>query len=463
LVERYQRARGTWERKVNWRERLPRPEEIEFTAWPRELTPADYARATNEVVDRIHKLAQGASIYHLGIGDAPGISDLDFLVVPNDEGPEIEWGRWEALKRSLSPTTGYILMHRAFFVSPELWPAFLVAHDFRDVQHLAGPVLSLPKAADYSAAVPKLIMRVESRVFRPYHGLLAPILRRQVRVRPHLKGLFSIRHTATVLAAFGVQEPKWSETLREISQLREAWFSLERERQIHSLYEQTLAIVDVESQMLEQMSKLLTRTGVTIPELERAARDVVGVFDDNTVLVQGFDAERSREYSVGSYEVAGQVFYMLPSTFMVPFLFYIARGSHLRRHLEDRIAVFCHLPDLARRPVPTGMLGRLEALDQYLHFLQDHRLEWGMPLQRWVAPLKGIEPARTFWESVQSHIEQPSDIIVPGLRRQLVRARTELSEITDSESWKAASFIRKLRQKVATPGSLLDGVLRRSR
>ncbi len=444
---------------MNWKDKLPRPEAIEFSAWPQEATLEDYSRATDEVIGGIRNLSNHASVYQFGGVGTPGLSDLDFLMVLNDKEARIRLDRWETLERSFSPMTKYILLHRPFIVNSSLWQEFVASHTFTDVKHLSGPILAPPKEADRSTAISHLVKEVEARVFRPYRGLIAPVLRRQVRVRPFLAGLFQLRYKAMVLAEFGIENPAWSMCATEISQLRDDWFSMARGKQLHAMYELAITCLEIESEMMEELSRLMRNDAISVPELEQTDKDIVAVFDDRTCFVKDFGAGRSLEYAVSSWEIAGLPFYMLPASFLAPFLFYMARGTNLKRYLGHRLAVFTTIPNLSNRDFDPGLVARLELLDGYLKFVEDRKLEWGILFEKWSEPRKAPETAGQFWERMHRHLSHPNDMIALGLRRLLMEAQAELAAITGSTSWRATAALRQFRKKLAPADGFLDRVV----
>ena len=279
---------------MTWKDRLPPIEAFELTAWPQPASLDDYARATDEVLELLHRLNKDASVYGFGSVGMPGFSDLDFVLVLDDDAPSIGLERWEALKGILSPKTSYILLHRPFIVNRSLWGDFMAANTFSEMRHLAGPILPVPPPTSQSTDLLQLIKYVEATVLFPYGGLIKPILRRQIRVRPLLNVISRVRHKAKVLEDLGIRNPGWAACMTDVGQLRHDWFSLDADVRIHSLYDLTIRAIEIETEMIEVTARLLPGYGLAIEELGRTGRDVVGVFDSCIAFVDQFDAQIRR-------------------------------------------------------------------------------------------------------------------------------------------------------------------------
>ncbi len=169
---------------MSWKEDLPKADEIEYSNWPQETSLSDYASSVTEEVRFLSSLSHGASVYQAGSINAPGISDLDFIVVLDDNNYTHQLDKWSARHQHLSSVTQYLATHGPLVVNPGMWHGLWDFKFVENLKHAAGPELEPPASASQAPQLASLLVEAEFHIFRPYKRFLKEILRRQVQVRP---------------------------------------------------------------------------------------------------------------------------------------------------------------------------------------------------------------------------------------------------------------------------------------
>src|SRR4051794_19503199 len=82
---------------------------LRLTRWPRPISPNEYVSAASELEEALTTVPGAVAVYRFGSIGAPGISDLDRIVVVEDGGPPIP-----DLWRALSEQTRQVAMHSPF-------------------------------------------------------------------------------------------------------------------------------------------------------------------------------------------------------------------------------------------------------------------------------------------------------------------------------------------------------------
>jgi hypothetical protein len=446
---------------VSWKQDLPGPKEIDYGGWPRETDLSDYSKAASEVVELVARMAPGASVYQVGGVSAPGISDLDFIVVLNDPDSRAELDQWGMQAGHFSPQTQYIVDNKPLIADPELWHSLPILHSLRDLRHLSGPVLSPPVSSGSEAGASHLFNEVERRLFVS-HKLERYLLKRSVHVRTALKKLAKLKYDAEVLAEVGIENGTWSEFSEAVSTLRRDWFSLDRARQTRALYPLLAEHAGIEAEIIRGISEGMIRAGMDSPKTHRQQRDIVGAFDLGKLFVRDYRVDARLRCLAQSYRLRGEVTSLLPMTFMLPVLIYTNHSPVLRGVFGNRLTIFEDMPDISTRPLQNGIAERIRILERYFDFIKRRRYGWGLFFNMWNFPIRDADVCRRFWMEGRGAPVQSADILPFLLRKRLEVSHPFAARLVSRGIAEAFVWGQRLRERLRPVGTRLRRSLGRA-
>ncbi|MGB9589310.1 MAG: hypothetical protein ACP5QG_07845 [candidate division WOR-3 bacterium] len=181
------------------------------------LSILDYDRATEDFL-RVARNTPGIiGVWQNGSISAPGISDLDFLLVVS-EGVKVSWKR---MRENLSPEASRILIHSPIAITESLLPWLGYVNDMRGYHRLDGPAVSF--AEPENKALINLLVSTRLTMAK-LMGLARTAFLGRSGVRSFLCRVHGIRHNFTLM------ERRVPPMLEEAAELRKSWLSLGQEK-----------------------------------------------------------------------------------------------------------------------------------------------------------------------------------------------------------------------------------------
>jgi len=350
----------------------------EYFNFPKPLHPDLYIRLAEKVKNRVAQITGVTRMFISGTFGAPGISDLDLLIVTQDRLSGQSSNRLNALFDSLSMEEKAIIMHPPMAIVPEslvddlewLFPltVTVASHgkrpQFGSITPEEQEILSLVQITDFSVAM-------NGRLFQEMKR------RRKIDVRLLLNVLGGLKYTVELLRKAGGEVTSAYQFLYDIQALRTNWikapcidnlpgflsrgvkFVKEVNQKIHALWQE---------QPVHKISSFAFRTPST-----------------------GVDFKDGDEIDICHLE-KGEIVLHLPSTFSVPLRNYAMRTGPLSNHLNRNLPV----PGCLQSALLGQVLSRrADLLNNHFRYLIENGLHCGFfaPFhfgwQLWKVNIKG--------------------------------------------------------------------------
>jgi hypothetical protein len=196
----------------------------ECTDLPFNASFQDYEDAKQSLINAWTTLeVKPVSIYQIGSVNAPGHSDLDFVVVWPEE-HKIPYAKFHPA--SFDTAMGKYLVHAPYFCTHELWKGLYTWYPTFDIKHLWGAKLEMPipvsKDLKLGLALSHL---VDTLITKMPEDLLHYALQRPVRLRVVINTLYSMKYTIELakMAGLGVSTEHEGFAIK-VKALRDQWF-----------------------------------------------------------------------------------------------------------------------------------------------------------------------------------------------------------------------------------------------
>lgn len=213
-----------------------------FEKNPRRVETVGYRACVDRCVERFSKYEGLQAVYQFGSVSSPGISDIDLLLIFDDEAP-LSTPQWQT---ACTLDDRYLLMH-----APAVLPASLVGESaylafLNAPQLLWGKSLFPPGGAATSAFVKHLI--ASEQLMRLLINLDRQLHVRRIKVRPTLCELYSLKYDFVLVPDF--KHALQGDFVTGIGALRNSWFELGETKRFTRLLELLKQAIELVNSML---------------------------------------------------------------------------------------------------------------------------------------------------------------------------------------------------------------------
>jgi hypothetical protein len=358
------------------------------------------------------------AIYQIGQVSAPGISDLDLVVVFEGEQP-IDWSQYQPQR--FPSWVQELLTHPPYCCSERVWPDLLAWFPTFNLDHVWGERLPAPKLPEGYVSGCSLGMLVDYLITKVPRDFLWIAWERPLRLRILLAMLHSLKHTVklAVQAGFPVSE-RAQQSIAEVDSLRRSWFDSPSGQRLQALSHLCREICDIAGELLSQVDQVITdlvgRNDVSPP----------GSGLDNSSDLFRFAAPWSYGESLRTayehYSRSGRITWTSPLSFLQVLAIYADHCPEFRRYLwahTDRIQIRWD-----GGAWKDGLRYHARAMTTYGKSMS--RL--GVPAQKYIA--LGYAPQSSFWRSIHHHavqVLQGETSVRDGMRRLASEVRRRLA------------------------------------
>jgi len=227
-----------------------------FIDIPWKTTLSSYSRATDYLVNHWGKMHKPpTAIYQIGRIAAPGISDLDFILVYADDAIQ----DWQQYQPELFPEWIQYRMTHAPYICPEsAWADLPCWYPVFNIKHLWGDTLAPLSMPGNDAAGVYLGMLVDYLIVKIPVDILWIAWTKPIRLRTLLCMLHSLQYTYQLAEKANLPvSDNYKEQVSRINNLRATWFDLPQER-FSLLEELTERACDLAGDLIELVDRVLS-------------------------------------------------------------------------------------------------------------------------------------------------------------------------------------------------------------
>lgn len=165
------------------------------------------------------------AIYQIGQVAAPGISDLDFVLVFSD-GLSIDWSQFQP--HTFPDWVQQLFSHPPYCCTESTWSDLPAWFPIFSLRHLWGTFLTEPKISDEYISGVALGMLVDYLIVKIPRDILWIAMERPIRLRVLLSMLHSLKYIIHLAEQAGIQIPENSgKAIADVDALRSNWLDLD--------------------------------------------------------------------------------------------------------------------------------------------------------------------------------------------------------------------------------------------
>jgi hypothetical protein len=225
----------------------------------RQIEIGRYEEILNDYISALQKLPGVCAVYQLGNIRVPGISDIDVIVVVDNDIP-VGTDFWSLLSASTGPDGPYIFSHPSYVIGIEEFPDLPALFYADNLRHRWGETIEFRKVDDQQQRFYDYKIALESAIVQSFVFMRSLHNRTATNLRSLVCNLNAIRHNFTTLGRWADQSdrPHWSDYVARIDKLRSGWFQTDRKERIAEVK----ALMGLASELLAEIIDELYRIGL---------------------------------------------------------------------------------------------------------------------------------------------------------------------------------------------------------
>ena len=335
-------------------------EKFSFFNLPREFNREHYKRAIDYILDKYYQINNLASIYNWGDPSAPGISDIDLVLVLKDNSRTA----LPFLKRSfyfLNSKTRYLVRHPFMFIDENSFRDLRYVYPNTNLKLLFGKELKIKELSENETYY-SCISLLNDIIVRHYpRDFIEQQINQRINVRDTMLRLNSLKHSIKTLSHLTKSKyQKWCKKLELIEGLRRNWFKSNDFELLIGLNKDAL---DISLKIIKEFTSFLKNKGIV--KIHEGSNVYYNGIKNKTLFIRNWNKNESLKrmsslirrkekfYSILPIELAAQQFEYCKSNGLISN--YIRRnlsnsiGYDLKhkRIIEERIEVFNNQAKLA--------------------------------------------------------------------------------------------------------------------
>ena len=380
-----------------------------FTDAPRKVPRERYEQAVELLILHWSSLPRRPiAIYQIGQVSAPGISDLDLVVVFSGEQP-IDWSQYQP--QAFPPWAQQLLTHPPYCCTERVWPDLAAWFPTFNLDHLWGEHLPEPKVPEAYVSGCSLGILVDYLITKVPRDFLWIAWERPLRLRILLALLHSLKHTVklAVQAGFAIPE-RAQQSIAEVDFLRLSWFDTNSSNRLEALSHLCGEVCEIAGELISQVDEAITDLAGLKHSSPRGS--CVGNHSDLFRFTAPWSYEESLRTAFEHYSQSGQFNWSSPLSFLQILAIYADQCPKFAWYL------WAHTGYTKLRwdggVWKDGLRYHARAMTAY----GESATRLGVPAQKYVALRYSPQPS--FWRSAHRYavqVLQGKTSILEGMRR----------------------------------------------
>jgi len=344
------------------------PVKYQFTNVPIELTMEDYTKARKEFVDHISSDPGVVAIYQIGSVTAPGLSDLDFIVVLNDKRLTNVPSFFSI--SNLGQKSQYVLMHEQFFVDRLIMKELPKLTAVFNMKKVYGEDVDICQLEGAGQRLLTQILLNDIVVVALGHEYATYLDSNVLDVRLTLARMNSLKYPVNMFAALsGIRNENWEACIDDFAQIRSQWFELSTQQRYEALGSCLHGAACLADELVNQLDDFNRKNNFF--EIDKELRGFGTFRLGSNTLTFGNPADYKMD-DIETTTISGQI---LPVTFLLQLKEYTKENgpvsSFIRRNLRSRLA---HTYSSPHRKL---IMERINLVDTHISFLEKNRFMFG--------------------------------------------------------------------------------------
>ena len=342
-------------------------ENFVFCGLPQRKTLDEYMKALDRMKILCSASEEVLSAYTFGEVKAPGISDIDIIIVLKENAVLPEF-----LKR-ISPEKKYryVFLHPFFIVPKKFMENISYIHPNSEYKRIYGEEIKIKKLRGndikeiYSCLINDVIMRHFPSDY------LNVLLSKRIDARLCLVRLNALHHSFSIFKKIsGVSKPEWEKISEDISNLRKMWFELPSSTAKRELMSLVKRAVYISLDFVEEYKNFLSKkSGRGLNCKEGLFRGI----QNRISFVKGWNPKNSLEEMIAHYKKYKNFYSVLPCELSEYLHSYSLVKGPLSLYISKRLERRMKNSQLSRKLIKPTLIKRIQ--------LSNYQVSYAMKLK----------------------------------------------------------------------------------
>lgn len=231
-----------------------------FLGYPQQLVRSDYQKARDEVIFKISKNKDVCSIYSLTGGGMPGISDLDLMIVLDNDFENSSGKDYH--RKNFSPVAQYTLDH--VLQRKDLFSKLYYRYHYRwavktnTLRCLYGKEVKPEEISDRELYLSKVYYLAGIFFTKMARDFLRSLTVRRLNIKGLLRVIYTLKFSVILenqITGISSQN-SWLEFSKQFDEFRQRWFEMGKNR-YQKLIDSLIEATNISCQLVEEFSNFL--------------------------------------------------------------------------------------------------------------------------------------------------------------------------------------------------------------
>lgn len=312
---------------------------FKFYNEPRKCIPKDYEDTISEYVSRVSRIPDVHAIYQIGSITAPGISDIDLLVVLNDK---LTFSSPKEYLPHDSSKGCYLFIHPPILVPISLIKNICMIYPIFDIKKIYGEnfEISAPQRDKLSPTI-SAILNDFIILFYPVE-FISVLVSGKGDVRHLLLRLNGVKHSISLYKTLRVGEipPEWDSFIEETTELRQNWFTLKEKSRnkllLNLLQEAVYLSVDLVDKFSNYISNAYPAPKTNCEHIEYRVFSELGFY---TIFTYKWDKQEALKQMIYFSNKTGIRISILPMVYYFQLLQYSKNKGPMSEHIRKNMRI----------------------------------------------------------------------------------------------------------------------------
>lgn len=349
-----------------------------FTNLPKRIDISAYEAVQSEFIGYYAKVKGVMAIYKYGEISVPGLSDLDFIVILDDEYKHQYGTRYD--KHLFSGQAQYILTHSQLFLSKSLLKQIQLVMNIGNLKKMWGEDILIEKYSQKENKLSNIFKQLDSFITRFPKLFFTALLTKKINVRNIIARLNALRYLVKMYEEINhSQNEELNNYIKEIREFKSSWFENSQEDNLKSLILYLKRALKINYYLIEDLNKLLALDRDYNMQMERLKEDIVSFKSGGyiTHFIRHWEPMASVNKTFEIFKQTNEYVQILPLNFSLHLLYYASSAGKFGNFIKNQ---FMPMPELYMGDNNLPARKHSELINDYFDFLENKNINGSISL-----------------------------------------------------------------------------------
>ncbi|MEW6169941.1 MAG: hypothetical protein AB1472_00025 [Candidatus Omnitrophota bacterium] len=350
-----------------------RLKKTQFLFLPEEKSNLDYEKAQDEFIDYYSRVGGVCSIYKYGKVSVCGLSDMDFIVVLDDNYRHRYGVRYDI--NYFSPLTQYLLIHPQLFISKSLMKNIVFFVDTSNLQKIWGEEIIFEQPTEQELKAIAILLQIDGFILSLPKLVLKPLLEEKINLRAMIANINRIKYAIGRLERITNKKNEiYSIFVEDFSLFRNSWLRNSKDENLKLLIIYLKKAIKIIYSLIKDFSEALDKENYYSSVFKNPSRLNIGfkVAEDVTYFEKDWDASGSFNSTINLFFQSRRYMQFLPLNFSYHLFQYTKINNKFANYIKERLFLNQDLDIKSNNQLE---IKKAELINKHIEFLENGRID----------------------------------------------------------------------------------------